>query len=189
MMTVPVRFSGRTSLSVGWGLIKRFSEDIDFKVGMPETESRNRISMRTHEMKSTDFGPSMEGSEATEGIWPSAEEKAKNIAQAIALLEQAKAGGLRFSVYLPSDLADWLLKLVEHGIFLDPSEAVFVMLQEQQQLAPHQDLRRELLTRTLQAAIDDPRPAISSEEALKRMRKLLASSPEPAVWEKHKRQR
>lgn len=29
-------FSGGTSLSVGWGLIKRFSEDIDFKVGMPE---------------------------------------------------------------------------------------------------------------------------------------------------------
>ena len=29
-------FSGGTSLSVGWGLIKRFSEDIDFKVAMPE---------------------------------------------------------------------------------------------------------------------------------------------------------
>lgn len=30
-------FSGGTSLSVGWGLIKRFSEDIDFKVGMPSS--------------------------------------------------------------------------------------------------------------------------------------------------------
>lgn len=29
-------FSGGTSLSVGWGLIKRFSEDADFKVAMPE---------------------------------------------------------------------------------------------------------------------------------------------------------
>jgi hypothetical protein len=29
-------FSGGTSLSKGWGLIKRFSEDIDFKVAMPE---------------------------------------------------------------------------------------------------------------------------------------------------------
>ena len=28
-------FSGGTSLSKGWGLIKRFSEDIDFKVAMP----------------------------------------------------------------------------------------------------------------------------------------------------------
>lgn len=27
-------FSGGTSLSKGWGLIKRFSEDIDFKVSM-----------------------------------------------------------------------------------------------------------------------------------------------------------
>lgn len=32
-------FSGGTSLSVGWGLIKRFSEDIDFKVGMPNADS------------------------------------------------------------------------------------------------------------------------------------------------------
>ena len=39
-------FSGGTSLSKGWGLIKRFSEDIDFKVMTPQaasaTASRNR---------------------------------------------------------------------------------------------------------------------------------------------------
>lgn len=39
-------FSGGTSLSKGWGLIKRFSEDIDFKVAMPAaasgTASRNQ---------------------------------------------------------------------------------------------------------------------------------------------------
>ncbi len=39
-------FSGGTSLSKGWGLIKRFSEDIDFKVAMPQaasgTASRNK---------------------------------------------------------------------------------------------------------------------------------------------------
>ena len=28
-------FGGGTSLSKAWGLIKRFSEDIDFKVAMP----------------------------------------------------------------------------------------------------------------------------------------------------------
>lgn len=42
---IPV-FSGGTSLSKGWGLIKRFSEDIDFKVAMPAaasgTASRNQ---------------------------------------------------------------------------------------------------------------------------------------------------
>jgi hypothetical protein len=32
-------FSGGTSLSKGWGLIKRFSEDIDFKVAMPKAAS------------------------------------------------------------------------------------------------------------------------------------------------------
>ncbi len=32
-------FSGGTSLSKGWGLIKRFSEDIDFKVMMPQDTS------------------------------------------------------------------------------------------------------------------------------------------------------
>jgi hypothetical protein len=35
-------FGGGTSLSKGWGLIKRFSEDIDFKVAMPAAASRNR---------------------------------------------------------------------------------------------------------------------------------------------------
>lgn len=33
-------FSGGTSLSIGWGLIKRFSEDVDFKVIMPATATR-----------------------------------------------------------------------------------------------------------------------------------------------------
>lgn len=35
-------FSGGTSLSKGWGLIKRFSEDIDFKVALPGAASRNQ---------------------------------------------------------------------------------------------------------------------------------------------------
>jgi len=35
-------FSGGTSLSKGWELIKRFSEDIDFKVGEPSTSSASR---------------------------------------------------------------------------------------------------------------------------------------------------
>lgn len=41
-------FSGGTSLSVGWGLIKRFSEDIDFKVVMaqPANTSQGRAQRR-----------------------------------------------------------------------------------------------------------------------------------------------
>jgi hypothetical protein len=40
--TATPAFGGGTSLSKGWGLIKRFSEDIDFKVGMADAASRNR---------------------------------------------------------------------------------------------------------------------------------------------------
>jgi predicted nucleotidyltransferase component of viral defense system len=35
-------FGGGTSLSKGWGLIKRFSEDIDFKVAVPAAASSNK---------------------------------------------------------------------------------------------------------------------------------------------------
>lgn len=127
----------------------------------------------------------MEGSEDTAFEWPSAEEKAKSVAQAVALREQAKAGGLRFSVYLPPGLAEWVLGLVENGTFIDPSEAVFVLLQEAQELEPHHDLRNELLNRILQAAGDDPRPGSPPDEVFKRIKEKLSSSREPAVWEKH----
>jgi antitoxin ParD1/3/4 len=43
--------------------------------------------------------------EDEDDAWPTAEEKAKNFAQAKALREQARKGGLRFEAYLPSDLA------------------------------------------------------------------------------------
>jgi Nucleotidyl transferase AbiEii toxin, Type IV TA system len=35
-------FSGGTSLSIGWGLIKRFSEDIDFKVAAPPAATTSK---------------------------------------------------------------------------------------------------------------------------------------------------
>ncbi len=38
-----IAFGGGTSLSKGWGLIKRFSEDIDFKVAMPAFDSPNDL--------------------------------------------------------------------------------------------------------------------------------------------------
>jgi antitoxin ParD1/3/4 len=97
---------------------------------------------------------------------------------------QAEKGGLRFSAYLPPGLADWLLGLIEKGTFHDPSEAVFVILGEHQDLEAHTDLRREILARSLQAAIDDPRPSIPAEEVFKELRELHALPLEPAVWEK-----
>jgi antitoxin ParD1/3/4 len=104
------------------------------------------------------------------------------IEQAKALREQARAGGLRFEAYLPSGLAEWLLEQIERGVFIDPSEAVFVMLTEQRDLEPHADLREEILQRSCQEAIDDPR-RIPHEEVVEKMRAFaVAPRPEPATW-------
>jgi hypothetical protein len=65
----------------------------------------------------------------------------------------------------------------------DPSEAVFAMLGEQQELEPHADLREELLRRSCQAVLDDPRPGIPHEEVMERLRVLMKTPrPEPAAW-------
>ena len=60
--------------------------------------------------------------------WGCPEVKAMRIAQARALKEQAGKGGLRFEAYLPPGLAEWLLDLIERGVFADPSEAATVIV-------------------------------------------------------------
>ncbi len=121
--------------------------------------------------------------------WRTAEDRASEIAQAKALREQASQGGLRFEVYLPSSLAQWLLDFVERGVFTDPSEAVFVILGEHQELEPHADLRKEILRRSLEAAMNDPRPHIPGKEAMAQIaRKLAEPRPEPAVWQQRAKQ-
>ncbi|ACI53278.1 putative transcriptional regulator CopG/Arc/MetJ family (plasmid) [Gluconacetobacter diazotrophicus PA1 5] len=83
----------------------------------------------------------------------------------------AREGGLRFEVFLPSTLADWLLDLIERGVFFDPSEAVFVLLGEAKDLVPYQDLR------------DEQRPGIPAAEVTARMREEMARPyPVPATW-------
>jgi Arc/MetJ-type ribon-helix-helix transcriptional regulator len=124
-------------------------------------------------------------SDATPDVWAGPEAKAARIAQARALKEQAGKGGLRFEAYLPPELATWLLDQIERGVFADPSEAVFVILGEHRELEPHADLRQEMLRRSLQAAIDDPRPSIPAEEVEQHLQELAeAPRPEPAVWRK-----
>lgn len=59
----------------------------------------------------------------------------------------AAEGGLRFQAYLPPKLALWLLDRIEQGMFIDPSEAAFVLLDEARELEQHSDLRQELLKR------------------------------------------
>jgi len=94
----------------------------------------------------------------TQGDWRTPADRARDIAQAKALREQASKGGLRFEVFLPPGLAEWALDFVEHGVFVDPGEAVFVILGEHKDLAPHGDLRTEILRRSLDAASNDSRP-------------------------------
>ena len=78
-----------------------------------------------------------------QGDWRTPADRARDIAQAKALREQACKGGLRFEVFLPPGLAEWVLDFVERGVFVDPSEAVFVILGEHRDLEPHGDLRTE----------------------------------------------
>jgi Arc/MetJ-type ribon-helix-helix transcriptional regulator len=103
--------------------------------------------------------------------------------QAAVLREKAAGGGIVFEAYLPPQLASWILDKVASGVFANPSEAVFVILGEHHALEPHADLREELLRRSIQAAIDDPRPGIPAEEVEREMeQRLAAPRPEPAVW-------
>jgi len=109
-------------------------------------------------------------------------------ALARALREQARAGGLRFEAYLTGDQADWLLERIERGLFHDPSEAVFAIVQNFRELEPHRDLRDALLGRMLDAARADLEPGRPIDEVFDELRRDMAKPrPEPARWEKSAR--
>ena len=59
--------------------------------------------------------------------------------------QQACEGGLRFEVYLPPRLAEWVIALVDQDVFHSPSEAVFVAMQSFRDLDEYPDLKQELL--------------------------------------------
>jgi hypothetical protein len=59
--------------------------------------------------------------------------------------------------------------------FMDPSEAVFVMLGEQRALVAYPDLRGELLLRTIEDAANDPHPGFSAEEVFAEIAVKLAA--------------
>lgn len=115
--------------------------------------------------------------------WPLKELRDWANQQAQVVRDAAIDGGLRFQAYLPPELALWLLDRIEQGMFNDPSEAVFVLLDEARELEPHSDLRQELLKRRILRAADDPQPSIPADEFMAKFdatRKKLR--PEPAVW-------
>jgi antitoxin ParD1/3/4 len=128
------------------------------------------------------------GEDQPKHLWKTDEELAADVAQAKALRAQARAGGLRFEAFLTSNAADWVLGKIEEGVFSDPGEALFVILQEAIELWGHPDLRRELLNRGIQAAIDDPSPRIPADEVFRRLEeKFSKPRPEPAVWRKQEK--
>lgn len=119
----------------------------------------------------------------TDETWPPKELREWANQQAQVVRDAATEGGLRFQAYLPPELALWLLDRIEQCMFIDPSEAVFVLLDEARELEPHSDLRQELLKRRILSAADDPRPSIPADEFMAKFeatRKKL--QPEPAVW-------
>ena len=119
--------------------------------------------------------------------WRTPEQRKRDIAQAQALRARAVKGGLRFEVLLPPGLAEWVLDFVARGVFVDPSEAVFVMLAEQKDLEPHRDLRDEILKRSFQASLDETDSLRAMDEATEAGReRVLAGQSEPAVWVKKK---
>lgn len=104
------------------------------------------------------------------------------------LRDQAAKGGLRFEAFLPSGLALWLLDKIEQGEFIDPGQATYELLKQAHELEPHADLREELMRRSIQAAIDDPRPPIYAEAMIKKMEEIARRpAKKPAVWEKQSR--
>ncbi|SKC08461.1 CopG family transcriptional regulator [Sphingopyxis flava] len=103
-------------------------------------------------------------------------------AQAKELREQARSGGMRFEAYLPSKLADWVLDMMERGVFISPSEAIVVILGEHMELEPHQDIRKELMRRRVQAAFEDPSPPSTPDEVRERIKKNAVMRKPPVSW-------
>lgn len=115
--------------------------------------------------------------------WPTKEIRDWSNQQAQDVRHAASEGGLRFQAYLPPALALWLLDRIEMGMFIDPSEAVSVLLDEARELEPHLDLRQDLLKRRILNAADDPRPVIPADEFIAKFEAMRGKPrPEPAVW-------
>jgi len=119
--------------------------------------------------------------------WPSAEDWGHSLAESNRLMPLAAVGGLRFEVTLPPQLATWLLESIARKDYLTPAEAVCIMLGEFQELTEYPELRKELLKRSVTAAMEDPSPSISAEEAFDKLQAhIKAPRPKPAVWSRRR---
>ena len=119
--------------------------------------------------------------------WIETDETAQQrIDQARSLKDQAKTGGLKFEAYLTPDLAEWVLDMVEDGIFLDPCEAVFVYMDQAKDIEPHVDLKKEILRRRIQDGVDDAEAGqtYTADEVKQHFKEAMRRRTAPAVWEK-----
>ncbi len=120
--------------------------------------------------------------------WIETEETARQrINQAKRLKEQARSDGLKFETYLTPDLAEWVLDMVEQGIFIDPGEAVFVFMCEAKDIEPYDDIKSEILKRRLEASLKDIEEGrvYTSEEVFKKIKdKAAKEKTSAAVWMK-----
>ncbi len=122
--------------------------------------------------------------------WIENEETAKQrVEQAKKLKEQVKKGAsLRFEAFLTSRQAEWVLDMVEKGDFLDPSEAIFVFMQQAQELDEHDDLKLELLKKSIDEGLADVEAGrtVPLEDAFRKIEEKAQNRPKPVVWEKIK---
>jgi hypothetical protein len=111
---------------------------------------------------------------------------AANKAQATELRPQAVEHGLRFDGYLVPSVAEWVLAEVEHGRFLDPSEAVFVAMQVFIEMQSYPDLREELLRREIRKSLADEAPGLSGDEVRAKLNETMkrARDHKPPMWSK-----
>ena len=119
--------------------------------------------------------------------WIESDDTAKQrIDQARTLRTPTQTGGLKFEAYLPPDLALWVLDMVERGIFIDPSEAVFVLLGEAKDIEPHDDLKREILKRRIKQGIESSEEGrtYTMAEVKAHLDELAKIRTMPAVWRK-----
>ena len=119
--------------------------------------------------------------------WVESEETARQrVEQVKSLKEQACKGGLRFEAFLTADLAEWILDMVGNGVFVDPSEAVFVFMQQAKDIDLYDDMKEEILSRRLDQGLKDVDEGRTSsmEEVRERIDQCAKNKTEPAVWNK-----
>lgn len=80
---------------------------------------------------------------------------ARSCERARLLRKQASEGGLKFETYLPAALAEWVLDMVEKGIFRDPAEAVFVYMSQAQDITEVPGLSQMIEDKIIQERISE----------------------------------